>query len=232
MARLIIDRRFRGPPRSGNGGYVCGLLASFIPGPAEVTLRAPPPLDRPLDVIRAGDHVRLFDGDTLIAETAATVLDLAVPEPVSFREAQEASKGYPGLHTHPFPSCFVCGPQRPEGDGLRIFAGPVPGADFMAAPWIPHASLAGEDGALRPEFVCAALDCPAGWSLSRRWPGRHAVLGRLALKLAAPVIPGDRYVVLAWPLGFEGRKGFAGAALFSEDGRLHAAARSTWLRLR
>ena len=37
-----IDRRFRGPADSANGGYAAGLLASFLDGPAEVTLRLPP----------------------------------------------------------------------------------------------------------------------------------------------------------------------------------------------
>lgn len=27
MVSLVIDRRFLGPPNSGNGGYVCGRLA-------------------------------------------------------------------------------------------------------------------------------------------------------------------------------------------------------------
>jgi hypothetical protein len=25
---LVISRRFRGPPTSGNGGYTCGMLAA------------------------------------------------------------------------------------------------------------------------------------------------------------------------------------------------------------
>jgi hypothetical protein len=41
---VTIERRFRGPSESGQGGYSCGLLARAIDAPAaEVTLRAPPP---------------------------------------------------------------------------------------------------------------------------------------------------------------------------------------------
>ena len=41
-----IDPRFRGPPASGNGGYVTGLLARELGGfGCSVTLKAPPPLD-------------------------------------------------------------------------------------------------------------------------------------------------------------------------------------------
>jgi hypothetical protein len=30
---LTIDGRFCGPPGMGNGGYVCGRLAAFVPSP-------------------------------------------------------------------------------------------------------------------------------------------------------------------------------------------------------
>jgi hypothetical protein len=29
-AKVTIDHRFRGPPRSGNGGYTCGLLLAML----------------------------------------------------------------------------------------------------------------------------------------------------------------------------------------------------------
>ena len=32
----IIRKRFCGPPNSGNGGYVCGLLANALGEPAQV----------------------------------------------------------------------------------------------------------------------------------------------------------------------------------------------------
>ena len=35
MTSIIIDRRYCGPPNSGNGGYVCGRLARHIPGGAD-----------------------------------------------------------------------------------------------------------------------------------------------------------------------------------------------------
>jgi hypothetical protein len=37
---IRIDRRFRGPPDSGNGGFVAGLLSTALGGSGvEVTLR-------------------------------------------------------------------------------------------------------------------------------------------------------------------------------------------------
>jgi len=54
MQTMTIPRRFRGPPNSGNGGYVCGMLARQIAGAAEITLRAPPPLETELGVVEVG----------------------------------------------------------------------------------------------------------------------------------------------------------------------------------
>jgi hypothetical protein len=49
---IVIAPRFAGPPRSGNGGYTCGLPASVLsPAPGagvRVTLRRPPPLATPM----------------------------------------------------------------------------------------------------------------------------------------------------------------------------------------
>ena len=57
MQTMTIPRRFRGPPNSGNGGYVCGMLARQIAGAAEVTLRAPPPLETELGLVEVGTGV-------------------------------------------------------------------------------------------------------------------------------------------------------------------------------
>jgi hypothetical protein len=231
--QITIDRRFRGPPESGNGGYVCGVVAGLVGGTAEVTLRRPPPLDRPLQVARLDDGtVALRDGEMVIAEGAPAPVEIEAPEPVSFTDAEEASRSYLGFRQHIFPTCLVCGPQRTEGDGLRIFPGSVPGRDIVAAPWTPDASLAGEDSTVRPEFVWAALDCPSGWAVfGDPSQGRPAVLGRLAARLIAPVQPSERCVVIGWPLGEDGRKLYSGTALFSHDGELRAVARATWVRL-
>ena len=67
--QVTIDRRFRGPPESGHGGYMCGVVAGLVGGTAEVTLRRPPPLDQPLQVTRLdGGGVALRDGETVITE--------------------------------------------------------------------------------------------------------------------------------------------------------------------
>jgi len=123
----VIEPRFCGPAESGNGGYTCGLVATAVGEPAEVTLRRPPPLGRPLRLEKRGDEAVLLDGAELVAEGRRAELELETPDPVSYETAADAVAGYTGFEQHAFPNCFVCGPARDPGDGLRIFAGGVPG---------------------------------------------------------------------------------------------------------
>jgi hypothetical protein len=229
VAVLRIDRRFRGPPDSGNGGYVCGLVAKELSGSGcEVTLHAPPPLDRDLQLEFDGDRARLFDGDSLIASAVRASPGIDVPPPPSPLEAAAASARFTGFRDHIFPSCFVCGPNRAEGDGLRIFAGGADGQ--VAAAWTPDESLLDDDGALPTEFVWAALDCPGYFAVEDR--ARPAVLGRLAVSIVEPRIEHQPLVVTGWPIASEGRKHEAGTALHDSDGRLLAFGKATWITLR
>jgi hypothetical protein len=218
--QIVIDRHFRGPTESGNGGYTCGLVAQFVDGRAEVTLRVPPPLDRPLRVERADGAVRVFDGETLVAEARPATLEVEPPEPPSFEAAATAALPN-GDEESPFPQCFVCGPHREPGDGLRIFAGPLHDR-VVAAPWIPIEPYTG------PEFVWAALDCPGAYACGFGERG-VLVLGRLAARVEALPRAGEHCVVVAWPLGDEGRKAYAGTALYGEGGRVLGVARATWI---
>ena len=227
---LRIDRRFQGPPDSGNGGYVAGLLALEVEGDAEITLRAPPPLDRDLQVIPVGEGVRLLDGDTLVAEARPSTLDLEPPTPVSHDDALAVRDDYVGFVVHPFARCFVCGPERGEGDGLRVFAAPLTReGDLVAAAWVPDPGLA-DGGVVRPEHLVAALDCPGAFALDFG-RGSVYVLGRIRVGLRSEVAPGERCVVQGWRLEAEGKKAFAGTALFGDDGRLCGLARQTWIRV-
>jgi hypothetical protein len=229
---IVIGSRFHGPPDAGNGGYVCGLLARHVDGDAEVRLRLPPPLQRELHV-RQGENgsVLLCEGDAVVAEARRARLDLDLPAPRSYAEAESARKKYKGFDKHVFPTCFVCGPKRDPGDGLRIFPGPVDVIGVVAAPWIPDASLADEDGRVRDEFVWAALDCAGGFACE---PAEDTaiVLGQLSAHVATEVRAEERCVVLGWRLGSEGRKYFAGTAVFSESGELYAQAKATWIAIK
>jgi hypothetical protein len=214
---ITIPGRYRGPDASGNGGYTCGVVAGLLDGPAEVTLRLPPPLDRPLRVERPDGRVEAWDGDALVAEARPETLELELPAPVAFADAEAVAR--PDAES-PFPHCFVCG--RDRADGLRIFPGPVAGRDIVAAPWVPDLETIG------PEFVWAALDCPGAYGSGAVGRGR-VVLGRLAVQVEALPEPGERCVAVGWPLGEDGRKLYAGTALRGEGGRVLGYGRATWI---
>jgi hypothetical protein len=66
-----FESRFCGPPGVANGGFACGSLAALADGPAEVTLRRPPPLDQPLEVRGDADGGLLMeDRDGMLVATA------------------------------------------------------------------------------------------------------------------------------------------------------------------
>jgi hypothetical protein len=237
---LVIAPRFCGPPDSGNGGYVCGRIAGHVDGPAEITLRRPPPLAATMTVENGEDGLlRVFDGDAMVAEgrRVLSTSPVTAPDPISIAEARAAGAGSPlriNPEAHPFPTCFVCGPDRLPGDGLRIMVGPVPGRDLAADVWYPDASLADADGYVWPEFLWAALDCTGGvGALANAVPTDLAfVLGRLAVRQFAPVQPGEPYVVAGWRLAEDGRKLTAGSAVFNADGQHVGIASATWIQLR
>ena len=224
---IVISRRFRGPPNSGNGGYSCGLLARHLEGTVEVTLHAPPPLDSPLAIAKRDREIYLMDGDQEIAVARPGELVLEPPAAPSLRAARASASNFVSLDQHLFPGCFVCGPARDENDGLRIFPGADDGGRFAAAPWTPDSSLDAGDGTVSPEFVWAALDCPAYFGLLR--PGLTAVLGRMTALINSPLAVGEPCIALGWPLFVDGRKHAAGSALFSSEGALIGSARTVWI---
>jgi hypothetical protein len=221
----VFARRYRGPLSSANGGYAAGRLAEHVSGDAiEVTLRLPPPLERPLEVRTEDGLTLLLDDAAVVAEARPTTLELDVPPAVSV-EAAEAARELQTREWDPpaYRECFVCG-EREDGDVLGIRTGPLVGREPLhAAPW-----TVGESA---PEIVWAAIDCPGAYAIGAE--GRGAiVLGRMSARVRRVPVAGERCVVAAWPLGEEGRKLFAGTALFAEDGELLAVARQIWIEPR
>jgi hypothetical protein len=228
---ILIDKRFRGPPGSGNGGYVCGRLAQFMDGPsAAVRLRVPPPLDTELEVRDSEGGVVLLDGDVVVAEARPARVVFEPPACPSFDAAEAASRRYRGFTSHWFPSCFVCGPERESGDGLRIFPGPLEGCALVASPWVPDASLASERGSVSAEFQWAALDCPGAFAFPSPAEGA-IVLGELQVELLGDVSVGERCVLVAWELARHGRKHYTAAVLFGESGACRGRGLETWFEV-
>lgn len=236
-----IPRRFNGPPQSANGGYACGTVARLLgAAAADVSLRAPPPLGVPLDLVADEGAVRLLDGDTVVAEGRALPgLELEAPEAVSVAQAREGRRRFPWYEQHAFPSCFVCGPRRPDADGLEIFAGPVEGRDagpgqLVACEWTPAGEWADDSGQVATEIAWGALDCPTAVAAAElaEDPTRAAVLARLAASLDHPIAVEEPHVVVAWPIAREGRKRRAGSAIFDREGGLRARAEALWIEVR
>jgi hypothetical protein len=230
MTALAIAKRFCGPPTSANGGYFCGLVASLSPDNVTVRLMKPPPLDTPLDAqIQPDGGIVVHNGTEVIAQARrAEPLAIETPVPPSYLEALDASVRYPGFTEHPFPTCFVCGPQRSRGDGLRVFAGPVNGRQVFAAPWVPDASLDRGDGKVRPEFMWAAMDCPGCFAANKTGRGTW-LLGEFTAHVDRCVHVEEPCRVVAWHIGSSGRKHEAGTALFDEDGELCGRAKAVWI---
>lgn len=242
-AALVVPARFCGPPDTGNGGYTAGLLAAaragaaggLGAGPVRVTLQQPPPLESSMQLTTEDGLLTASFGGAVIASAERGELVADHVEPVPYATARAAQSHYPGLVGHPFPGCFVCGPDRPPGGpdgGMGLHPGPVgdygPGGDgWVATSWVPDATLADTDGYLPPELVWAALDCPGGWA--NDLGERPMVLGRITASVDAVPEVGDRCVVVGRRLGAEGRKCFTASTAYDTDGRVLGHAESTWV---
>jgi hypothetical protein len=229
---MTVPGRFNGPVDSGNGGYSAGVIAGFLDGPAEVSLRSPVPLDTPLDVVgEDGSGLRVVDADTLVAEARSVPdLEVEVPAPASPEDARQAATRYRGVADGPFSHCFVCG--RARGDAFGVFAGEVEGRSLVASPWTPPSWTADQDGRVLPEFVWAVLDCPTYFAAHLHEELPMSVLALLAARIDGEVMSGDEHVVMAWPVSVDGRKRHAGAAVLSADGKPLAVAHALMVELR
>jgi hypothetical protein len=233
---VTIDARFNGPAHSGNGGYACGLVAHQLGhelghrGPVTTTLRQPPPLDAPLSWEHDGDAVRLITaGGALVGEAAPGSFTLDAPPAPTAEQAAAGEAAYPGHEGHPFGTCFTCGPDRVEGDGLRIFTGPIePGATTTAATWTPHTDLLDAEGALAVPIVWAAIDCAGGWTAD--FTVHPTVLGRMTGQLERLPEIGEACTVTGRLDRHEGRKFITSTALHA-SGELLARSEQVWIKI-
>ena len=232
MSEALIARQFRGPPNSGNGGYVCGVLASQFDGPATAVLRAIVPLDIPMPLARVDDRVTMINGDKLVGEAWAADPSILpqVWTPPCLEDAEAATKRSPTWNHPLHPPCFSCSLTREEGDGLRVAVGQVEGRPkgYLAGVWTPHRNFADANGRAPAEIVWAALDCPGSiaWMVLTPPVGLLGTMTGEVLQLPKVEEP---HVVTAWPLGQEGRKHYAGVALFTADGALLARGHQIWI---
>lgn len=233
MRSIIVAPRFCGPPESANGGYIAGLIASLASDVVRVRLVKPPPLGVDLQVHESGGgDYELRHGEDLVAQATPAQLTLVPPPAPTYEQALEASTRYAGFaDNNPFPTCFVCGPQRPRGDGLRIFAGPLDErGSVVAGVWSPDASLDQGDGKVRAEFMWAALDCPGFFAANR--DARVMLLAEFTAHVDRRVHIDEPCIVVGWLLGTSGRKHEVATALYDGDGEPCARARALWIEPR
>ena len=242
---ITVARRFRGPARSGNGGYTAGLLARRLLGalpvghgaphvatapPVRVRLHVPPPLDTELDVEVDAEarSATLREDSTVVATASRSDLLREVVPPIPYDEVATRTGPYAGATDHPFPGCFVCGPDRVEGDGLRLFPGAL-GPGLTACTWRPDSSVAAADGTVPAEIVWAALDCPGGWSSDLT--GRPMVLGTMTAEVLRLPREGAHCVVVGRLDQTDDRRSSTSTTLYGGDTALLARAEAVWVRV-
>ncbi len=224
---LTIEPRFCGPINSGNGGYVCGKLANYVDYIAEVTLCQPPPLSTEMEILVDEEFLQLMHSNEVIATVKPGTIDFEAPKAPSFNMSVEASKNYVGFNTHPYPNCFVCGPNRESPDALCIFPGETPDEKMIAAPWKPNELLSDGKGNVKNEFVWSALDCPSGLVVLEE--SKMILLGRMTAQIKHKISIDEKCVVIGWLKEKEGQKFFSGTAIYSESTGLYAVANATWI---
>ena len=227
---------------------MCGVFGGLLTGgrfdlpdaaAAEVTLRAPVPLDQAIAVRHEGAKLVAHVGETLIAEASLATLRIDVPEPPSYEDALRVRERSPSLKRgmHPWlkqerlgfhPICFCCGAELAKDQGLHVYASKLEDRGEVAAAWICDPAFADAEGFVPPEIVCAALDCPGqfAWLVAGT---RTGLLGRLTARVEHPVRAGEPCVVIGWTMGNEGRKHYAGTAVFDASNTLCAYAKAVWI---
>lgn len=226
---IIIDSRFKGPPDSGNGGYTAGLLAKALNGDAKVTLRHPPPLDRELKLVTEGNLATLSDQDQVVANAQKVRLDIDVPDCPPIELVESVAANYVSAQEHILSTCFVCGPDREQGDGLNIFPVAINDYDCVASIWKPVDNLTASDGLVATEIVWAALDCPGYFA--HRAPNKMMLLGSMTASVRRRPSANETLISMGWQTAVSGRKYFSGTALYDETGEVCAASQQVWIAL-
>jgi hypothetical protein len=181
-----------------------------------------------------------MDGEKILIEAKPGTLDFVVPDPPGYDEACGAAESSLALKPTPHPHmtghgihpiCFCCGADVPDGGGLKIHPGRVTGRNMVAAPWTPAPEYGDEQGFVRTEFIWTALDCPGAFALRELTDSFPGLSGRLVGCIDRPLRCGEPCVVIAWPVRIDGRKLYAGTALFNADGQIVGRTLATWFSM-
>lgn len=226
---VVVASRFCGPDGMGNGGYVCGIVADAIGGPAEVRLRRPTPLDKPLKLESDGVHARLLDGGLPLAEGSAipALPGLEPPTRPLPTAIAKARPHFPVVGEHMAPHCFVCGNERDAADALCIFSGRHPVSGHALADWVPATDLGDQSGLVEARYLWAALDCPSYFTFDLH--DRVALLANMSADIVRRPTTGEGLTVTGWTLGHDGRKHHSASVIHDAEGKVVALAKALWV---
>ncbi|MEI1279599.1 hypothetical protein V6Z05_14820 [Leptospira venezuelensis] len=237
---IIMSQRFCGPPKTGNGGFTAGILVEAAKtNRAEIRLLNPTPVEKSIILeSENGQRAAIYDDSKKILATLQSISVEDFPKyklPVvpDLEEAKRISAFYPGFTTHPFPTCFVCGPKREVKDGMRIFVGPAPEQigfeNLMVGYWMPDDTVESENGIVRDAAVWGALDCPGGFAAVLGEP-QLIVLSKIRGQILEHPKIGEDYIVISWRLQKMSRAFKVMTAIFKSDSKkLAAIAEALWL---
>lgn len=203
---------------------------------ATVTLHRPPPLDADIEVHNDdGKFTFIAGGDTIAVAESCEPLELQtlpyLPVPAVTKAARHMKERLE--EDHPFPTCFGCGPHRPDNDGLELFAGAVEGTEHHACMWSPDTSLSDDGHEVSAWAVWAALDCPSAFPAVAAidTSTETIILGRLSVEIRHPIEVDVEYEVVASGGERNGRRILSHSAVVAPDGNNLASALAVWITI-
>ncbi|MDO8411940.1 MAG: hypothetical protein Q7S93_17955 [Phenylobacterium sp.] len=235
MTEILVPRQFRGPPVTANGGYICGVLAKAVGGKGSAMLRAGVPLDTPVQLVAGDDgSVSALNAEGQVLGLAKVATDDQIPPPPpspGIEAARRAAAASPFATRSLHRGCFSCCIEREQGEGLGVHVGQLPDAEpgVCAGLWVPHANFAGPDGTMPDEITWGALDCSGSMAWWIKTGSPVGLLGTMAGEVLKAPKAGETYVVVAWARESEGRKFFAGVALYDAAGEVVARSGQIWI---
>ena len=162
---LVLDPHFNGPPGTAAGGYACGAIGELVDGPAEVTLRSPPPLGVPLGVgFLPGGVIDVHDGDALVMSARPVAGVDVEPPPLQ-----------------PTRSVFLLGATVPSRHGVVAADMVWAALDHASATAAPRASVLARLAVERLD--CIEVDEPViatGWQLASEGREHHTAAALLS----------------------------------------------------
>ncbi|HEY9235287.1 MULTISPECIES: hypothetical protein [Phenylobacterium] len=236
MTEIVVPRQFRGPPFQANGGYICGVLAGAVGGRGVAMLRSGVPLDTAVRIEPGEDGaVTLVNAEGAILGSARPADDSQIPNPPPAPPTVEEAKTFAAASQFAERSlhrgCFSCCIEREAGEGLGVHVGQIDGAPLgqCAGVWTPHENFALDDGTIPDEITWGALDCSGSMAWWIKTGSAVGLLGTMAGEVLRKPKVGETYVVVAWAREVEGRKHFAGVALFDDKGEVMARSGQIWI---